>query len=287
MENKTVFRFRKTRDFGDLLSDTFKFIRENYKNFFVINFKICAPFLIALILSNAYYTYVTIGTGFGDLMGGGFLVPMLINFLALFVYITALYLSVFHYIKSYVANDGKVNEEDIRDGIKQQLGSALVLEFLVWIITFVGLVFILVPGIYLGVVLSLALPIMVFEGKGIGDSFSDSFSLIRDNWWFTFGVLIVFGIIMYVINVVFQMPMIVYMIINMISGVDAGIETMAQNMENKDPIMVVLTILASIAQYLLYIVTPIFIALIYFNLHEEKNFTGTYETIDNLGKDRE
>ena len=287
MENN-IFRFRKTRDFGDLLSDTFKFLRENGKSFLSINFKVCAPFLIALILTNAYYTYVTIGLGF-ESYGNftGFLIPALINLIALLVYITALYLSVFNYIKSYIANDGVVSEDDIKNGLKKDLGSGLAVNLIVGILIFTGLLFILIPGIYLSVVLTLALPILVFEQKGVSDTISSCFQLIKDNWWLTFGVLIVFGIIMYLINVVFQMPMIIYMIVGMISGLDAGVESMAASMQSKDPILIILTILASIAQYLLYIITPVFISLIYFNLHEEKNFTGTFESIDKLGEDRE
>ncbi|MAG88386.1 glycerophosphoryl diester phosphodiesterase membrane domain-containing protein [Zunongwangia profunda] len=287
MENN-IFRFRKTRDFGELLSDTFKFLRENGKSFLSINFKICAPFFIALILTNAYYTYVTLGMGF-ESYGNftGFLIPAFINLIAVFVYITALYLSVFNYIKSYIANNGVVSEDDIKNGLKKDLGSGLAVNLIVGILIFTGLLFILIPGIYLGVVLTLALPILVFEQKGVGDTISSCFQLIKDNWWFTFGALIVFGIIMYLINVVFQMPMIIYMIVGMISGLDAGVESMAQSMQSKDPILMILTIVASIAQYLLYIITPIFISLIYFNLHEEKNFTGTFENIDRLGEDRE
>ena len=287
MENN-IFRFRKTRDFGELLSDTFKFLRENGKSFLSINFKICAPFFIALILTNAYYTYVTLGMGF-ESYGNftGFLIPAFINLIAVFVYITALYLSVFNYIKSYIANNGVVSEDDIKNGLKKDLGSGLAVNLIVGILIFTGLLFILIPGIYLGVVLTLALPILVFEQKGVGDTISSCFQLIKDNWWFTFGALIVFGIIMYLINVVFQMPMIIYMIVGMISGLDAGVESMAQSMQSKDPILMILTIVASIAQYLIYIITPIFISLIYFNLHEEKNFTGTFENIDRLGEDRE
>ncbi|ADF52741.1 MAG: hypothetical protein CMP12_02600 [Zunongwangia sp.] len=287
MENN-IFRFRKTRDFGELLSDTFKFLRENGKSFLSINFKICAPFFIALILTNAYYTYVTLGMGF-ESYGNftGFLIPAFINLIAVFVYITALYLSVFNYIKSYIANNGVVSEDDIKNGLKKDLGSGLAVNLIVGILIFTGLLFILIPGIYLGVVLTLALPILVFEQKGVGDTISSCFQLIKDNWWFTFGALIVFGIIMYLINVVFQMPMIIYMIVGMISGLDAGVESMAESMQSKDPILMILTIVASIAQYLLYIITPIFISLIYFNLHEEKNFTGTFENIDRLGEDRE
>ena len=287
MENN-IFRFRKTRDFGELLSDTFKFLRENGKSFLSINFKICAPFFIALILTNAYYTYVTLGMGF-ESYGNftGFLIPAFINLIAVFVYITALYLSVFNYIKSYIANNGVVSEDDIKNELKKDLGSGLAVNLIVGILIFTGLLFILIPGIYLGVVLTLALPILVFEQKGVGDTISSCFQLIKDNWWFTFGALIVFGIIMYLINVVFQMPMIIYMIVGMISGLDAGVESMAESMQSKDPILMILTIVASIAQYLLYIITPIFISLIYFNLHEEKNFTGTFENIDRLGEDRE
>ena len=47
--------------------------------------------------------------------------------------------------------------------------------------------------------------------------------------------------------------------------------------------LIIVNVLTSIIQYIVYSISPIGIALIYFNLNEKQHFTGTYETIENLG----
>jgi hypothetical protein len=51
-----------------------------------------------------------------------------------------------------------------------------------------------------------------------------------------------------------------------------------------DWVYLTLTIIASAIQYLLYAITPIGVAFVYYNLNEIKYFTGAYESIENLGK---
>ena len=50
-----------------------------------------------------------------------------------------------------------------------------------------------------------------------------------------------------------------------------------------DWVYVVFNVISSLLQYLLSVVVIIAVAFIYYDLNEKKNFTGTYETISNLG----
>ena len=50
-----------------------------------------------------------------------------------------------------------------------------------------------------------------------------------------------------------------------------------------DWVYVTLSVISNVFQYLLYIFYAIMTAFLYFNLNERKNYTGTIETIDNLG----
>ena len=51
-----------------------------------------------------------------------------------------------------------------------------------------------------------------------------------------------------------------------------------------DWVYLTLTVIASAIQYLLYAITPVGVAFVYYNLNEQKYDTGAYESIDNLGK---
>jgi hypothetical protein len=64
----------------------------------------------------------------------------------------------------------------------------------------VGLILIIVPGIYLFVALSVAVPVLMLEGQRGMAAISRSMSLVSGRWWPTLGRLIV-GLILYIVAV--------------------------------------------------------------------------------------
>ena len=53
-----------------------------------------------------------------------------------------------------------------------------------------------------------------------------------------------------------------------------------------DPVYILLNLMAYMIQFILQTVSLVAAAFIFFNLNEKKNFTGTMERIQNLGKDK-
>ena len=51
----------------------------------------------------------------------------------------------------------------------------------------------------------------------------------------------------------------------------------------EDPIYLILNLVAYFGKFLFYSVTLVSSAFIYFDLNEQKNFTGTFEKIESLG----
>ena len=189
--------------------------------------------------------------------------------------------TVLYYIKSYIQNNGIVNEEDVRKGVNSQFMSIIGLTFLSGIIAGVGTMFCILPGIYLYVPMSITFAIMVFANRDISDSISSSFKLIKDEWWNSFLSLLVILLVVFAISAVFQVPLIIY---SALKGMSMSSEISFVNTEGTDWLFIILNILATIVKQLLYSVTLIGVAFIYFNLNERKNFTGTLEQIDSLGK---
>ena len=158
------------------------------------------------------------------------------------------------------------------------------MSILVGLMVGFGVILCLIPGIYLGVVLSTVYCIYIFEGKDVTDSISYSFKLIKENWWMTFATLLVMGILYYLVLIVFQIPQYIYFFINaftsaQVSSVDPS--------DMFDWVYVALSSIGIIAQYLLLTIMVICTVFVYFNLNEKKNFTGTMETIDSLGDSHE
>ena len=117
------------------------------------------------------------------------------------------------------------------------------------------------------------------------DSFSDSFSLIKDEFWITFLTIFVIGIIVTVASYAFALPASIYSIIKM--GVFSGEIDPGDLGSFFDPVYIILNVLSYAARFLLNLISVVAGVFIYFNLNERKNFTGTYEAIERLGNTQE
>lgn len=283
--NDNYINFRRQRELGEIISDTFKFIRENYKLLFRLIFKIAGPVFVVLVLAMGYYYYVV---GYQPLMSNIFdfrpgemilaLILMLVSFLGFFALLQG---TIFHYIKSYVENNGDVNPLQVRTGVKSDFGKILGVTLMTGVLIFIGLMLCILPGIYLWVPLSFAIPLVVFGRRESIDSIKDAFELIRDNWWMTFISLFIMALLMYLVSLIFQIPMFIYIFIKAFTVVQEG--SAASPEMFIDWVYIVFSVISSLAQYLLYTILIIAIAFIYYSLDEKKNATGSLDTISNLG----
>lgn len=283
--------FKKQRELGEILSDTFAFLRAEFKTFFNTYLKIVGPFLLVMILALvAYLFYVGDTFSYMFINGGNETENLLIIFLIAIVYIFSIVTvytmsqsTVLHYIKSYANGKGTINFETIKKEVHGSFWNFIGLGILVAISVMVGLIFCFIPGVYLYVPLVLSFCVLVFNKMGVSDAYSYSFKLVKDEWWITFATLFVIGIIVMVASYAFAIPTVIYQYMKM--GIFSG-EMDAENMMDtmKDPIYILLNVIGTLGQFILNLVSIIGAVFIYFNLNEKKNFTGTYERIESLGK---
>ena len=282
--NQEFIEFKKQRELGEILSVTFKFLRENYKPAGKIFLKLVGPVFLLLIAALTYYSWSTVGLSLFSTQPSStanLLIPLAVLSLAYLLYVATMTGTIYHIIQSYIDNNGEIIYKNVLQGMKADFGKLLLLTFISYVIIFAGTLLFIIPGIYLAVPMSLVTAILVFRRKGIGDSISESFQLIKDNWWMTFATMLCIGLIVYVIGVVFQLPAIFYYIIRTFTIAQEG--SAANPGDILGPGFIIINVITSIIQYLVYSITPIGVAFVYFNLNEKQNFTGTYETIHNLG----
>lgn len=292
---KQFIQFKKQRELGDMLSDVFAFLRNEYKPFFALVIQITLPYLLLFFVGLAFmlYTFGDLGSlitsGSSPFEGEEMDILMLIisvlvlTIAGILVYALA-YSTTLHYIKSYTENDGVVNADTVKDEVKQTFGSFIGLSILKGLVLFVGFMLCFFPFVYLVVPMSVVFCIMIFEKKTVMDAFSDSFSFIKDEWLMTILVLFVVALITGVIGGVLNLPATIYTYIKMgiFSGdFDAAGDPFAFY---KDPIYIVLNLVSYAFRFFLNFITIIITVFIYFNINEKKNFTGTFEQIDSLGK---
>ncbi|SHJ83873.1 hypothetical protein [Pseudozobellia thermophila] len=285
---KQYIEFKKQRELGEIISDTFAFLRNEFKPFFNTFLKIIGPYLVVLLICYVLYMYL-IGDFFNfDVQSSN----EALNGLLLFAVAAAFVLSMIvtyvlsqattlFYIKSYTNNKGVTDFNEIKKEVYASFWSFVGLGILVGICVGVGFMFCILPGVYLYVPLVLSFSIMVFNQKNVSDAFGYSFTLVKDHWWTTFAALFVVGIIVYVASMAFSIPATIYNYAKL--GILSG-EIDAENFTTADPVSLLLGSISTLAQFLLNLVSVVASVFVYFNLNEKKNFTGTYERIKNLGE---
>ncbi len=285
---------KKQRELGEILSDTFAFLRAEFKPFFGTFFKIVGPFLAVMIVALVAYIYF-IGTNVNFMIiqtdnDAAGIATMFIVGLVYILSIIAVYTmsqsTVLHYIKSYNAGQGQTDFETIKKEVYGSFWSFIGLGIIVGLTIFVGFILCIIPGIYLYVPLVLSFSIMVFDKMGPTDAYNEGFKLVKDEWWISFATLFIIGIILYIAALAFSIPTVIYQWLKM--GIFSG-EMDAESVLNAttDPFYILFNVISTIAQFLLNLISIIATALIYFNLNEKKNFTGTFERIESLGKSSE
>lgn len=294
MQNNYI-NFKKERDLGSIITDTFKFIKEEYRTLFRLYIKHVGWLLLLVIAASTYYQYQSLKISTNVLTETGpaaFLTEMiadtgvaiLLLSMASIAYSALSLVVITSIIKSYVQSNGEINEDEVNQFVKQFFGRTLGSLVVVGLLVFIGFLLCVLPGIYLIVPLSLIFPILVFQEKTFAEAFSESFKLIKNNWWISFATLLVVSILISLIGGLFQLPIVVMTAMETFVSIQDGTGTSGTETLSGNWLYMLFYILAALAQYLLGIVTLISLTLVYFNLNEFHNKTGTLEDIDRIGK---
>lgn len=279
--------FRKVREFGEIIGDTFLFLKQNFKPLMKAFIYLCGIFMLGGILTSIM-TQLELGgmqqniRNTSNFSGGliwaavsKFAIRYLLMLLLMILSYTSIYVTILSYVALYIQKGNIApNVEEVWSYYKfyflRMLGSGIVMSF------FLGLCFVccFFPGVYVFPAVSIFYPIMVIENASLAYSFNRSFKLLQNEWWPTAGVILVIFIITYACTMFVQLPA---TIIAMISAFTHA----------EKPITKTYAIVTSISQYLsqVFLIIPIVAAtFVYFNLVERKESTGLMDRIDGLGK---
>lgn len=282
----------KTRDFGEIISDTFLFMRQNFKPLLKYFFTFAGIFIVAGVISSTIYQLKVVNFAIADgqaVAGGLQYRPSIwrmfgIEYFAVLICsmltVIILQLTVLSYMALYKEKGNQVpTSEEVWGYIKyyflRGFGSSILLNILMCI----GFVFCFLPGFYLAPIFALVLPIMVMENTSFGYAFNRSFVLVKDNWWTNFGTQVVIWIIVYVGIMLFSLPASIFTIISTLTHAQKGGATTAIT---SVPFAFATALLRQIA-HILVIIPCIAIGFCYFNLTESKDGTSLLNRINKVG----
>jgi hypothetical protein len=227
--------FKQERDFGDLFNATFSFLSLEFKKLATAILYFVVPLLLLASIAMTIYS-VKAQEMAQSIMQDGKPDPFaifstlgsLIGYVAIalglsLIASTVMLCTVYGYIKLYIQKgpDG-FSITDVWLQVSQYFFPILIASIVVGLVVLVGAVFCLIPGIYLGVVLSIIFCIMIFEDMSFMSAFSRSFRLMKTNWWNTLGVIIVASIIVYLLSVLISIPSIIMGFKSMLTNIKDG-----------------------------------------------------------------
>ena len=276
----------KVRDFSAIINDSFLFFRQNLKPLLRSFFTFCGFFIAAAVITGIFqqlkiHAYLN-ENGIYDAPNNGILnyyktwgVEAALSIFFMILSYTAIPVTVLCYITIYKekGNIAPTNEE-MWGYFKYYYLIILGCAILNAIIVFIGAVFCFIPGICLYPILALILPIMIIENTTYGYAFNQSFRLIKDNWWVTFGAMFIMALIVVITGSIISLPVTILNMLSLLQHMAVG------------TIAAVLTAVISPLIMVLYILPVITLALCYFSLNEQKEGTGLMARINQIGENK-
>jgi hypothetical protein len=276
----------KPRDFGEIINDTFTFARQNFKPLLKYFFIFCGFFLLAsaatdimnqLNMANAINNYDP--NSFDNQSRNPFSVFTPYYFLNL-LFLLFEYMSIMIMTLCFMAlykqkNNQLPDTEEMWGYFKFYFFRIIGSSLLITLLLIVAFIFCVVPGIYLYPIMAMVFPIIIIENASLGYAFNQSFKLIKDNWWATFGVLLVMGIILSVASGILVLPSVLFTAGSFLFHITRGTSVSITA-------LVITAILKEIS-HVFQILSVVTTGLCYFNLTESKEGTGLMERINQFG----
>ena len=274
-------QLRKLRDFGENFSDTFQFIRQEFKPL-LTTFSLVAGIFI---LINAILTGIFQKSAFGflDQFQKGILTkepdfssiisPMyFVTIGFMLVTITAMRTVIAVYMKYYDEHNESPTVTAVWTGFIKYFFKAFIFSFPQYLLIAVGFVFCLFPGFYFMIVFAPFLFVIVNEDLSFSESFSRCFDLIKENFWISLAIYLIAYIIFSISS----------SIVGFALGLLFGAGSYFTTKEWSTTAGIFMSIV-NIVQYLFYIIFFVSVGLNYYNLVEAKDGTGLAKRLENLG----
>ena len=299
--------FKKKRTFSEVMNAIIEFTKRESKDLLKAQLYISGPVVLiaAILFAMLFDVFFTLGfTGdpeFFNFQTGVYMVGMLGASVLGQVFVTAVSLD---YVYIYVnEKPDKITPEMVWKRSKNTLwgvlfhtivlGILLIIGYVVVVGGFFALVSLVSPILFITFfipfavifyfigVFSLYFPIYVFEKRGLdlGTIIGRCFKLVKDNWWKTFGVVMISSIVVGVVSSIFFVPPYIVMITEVLSLEGGGSEEEIMNSLTRNWFIIGFFVLYVIARFLLAYLIFVGMSFQYYNLAETKEAAGLLETI--------
>ncbi len=282
MQNETPIPLRQYRDFGQLISTTFQFLRQNWRPLFRAIGVICLPpgLIAGFLIGRSMGDIQRISMGNVEFTGISQGLPMVIGYVLLLLSIIMLIAIVYEYLRAYEKGEHHaLGTADLWQRSIAEIGNYIGISLLMGILVVIGTLLCFLPGVYVFVALSLTYIVHAIERKGVIDSMKRSHQLITDRWWETFGLIIILGLIQSVIAYALMIPTMIVSFAIGLNSLDGGQPDQERFLDWYSITMALMMTINMLVTMLTYPIMAVALGLKYYSLVEEKEGLGLRQKI--------
>lgn len=274
---------RKIRDFSENLNDTFVFIRLNFKPLVTCFIGISGVFMLgSAIISGIYQS--EFGEIFEQILSRSdtyeepeelsiFSPTYFLVYLLAWLNIVAMKVSLLAYVKVYERKQGEdVTFKEVWDEFVKYFFKVFFYSLPIVLVMLIGLVFCILPGVYLWVVLMPFEMVLIMEEESFGGAWERCFTIVKENFWSSLAIYLVAYLIYMMASGI------IGAVIGLMSGAIAYFTT-----KDVSTTVGIVTSIFNILSFVFFLVFYISAILNYFSLTEHYDGTGMMRRLDSLG----
>ena len=293
--------FRQERDFGQKISATFEFIGAHFGPLARVLLYLVVPAALLRSIATVFSMRLLKDAAVGLDAGEG-VWAMQRNLYAAYagqpsawlglvintVFTTLLVLAVYGYVRCCLERSHAptpaavpglpppaISPADVWAVVRRQFVGTYFALWGVSVAVVLGTVLFVVPGLYLGVVLSIFFAAKAMEDSGFMGTMRRSFKLMRGQWWPTFGLLLAVSLILYMLLLAVALAGMAG------AGIFGGL--LHLDLDNSPVLAVAAAALESLVQLLVSPILLLLMAFQYFNLVEMNDGVGLERLINRIG----
>jgi hypothetical protein len=273
------FTHQKIRDLGDIITDSFQYIRIHFKSLGkALLFFVLPLYIIQFFMMKGYtdqlFTAFTAGNfaDFNTVFGPRYFLGIALSIIASAT-LTVVTLKHLKLTEGEFDPTPEAILEDIVPNVLKYIGLYIVYFF---VLIFSAFLFFF-PMIFFGIKFCLSTSALILEEETVFGSMSRSWELTKDNWWATFAIVFVMYILMIMVTYAILIPITILSIITVETGTgEVGEPSFWVNF------FYVLTGIMTAISSLISTVIFIAISLQYYNLVERKEGGSLRSQIEGL-----
>jgi PAS domain-containing protein len=271
-------KFQEVRDFGEIINATFAFLKENFQALAMLILIYNLPFII---LTAILYGALPMFLGNGPI---GNLVYSLIILAGSIIYSMVLITLVYQYIMLYIQHGNNHFRLDVVwESSLPNLGMILGTLVGYTILTMLGFLLLILPGIYWAICFSMVFIIRLHEGKDFSEARRRCFELLRgnsdsvwNNWFKLFGLLVITIVISLIITYTNQ---------NILEMLGLTSEKILQkNLGSYSFMLAIVSLIETLMAAFLQTISIIALSFQYFSLVEERDSLDLRNQIETFGQ---